>query len=153
MKNFLKNPLCKTCSYCRSFYSVFDSHQDEINKKKIERYFPQNDKNNLRCLARNVTQEFYYVNFDGKIIDLNDNDLKNDLQKSCLVHLKKIRKKRNNYKSKNDQSFINTFDHSKSTEPSENKIAYFIAIYLKILTKKSTRFLQKHFIQNSFQPF
>ena len=100
MRGFLNNPTCKTCSYCRSFYSVLDNDQDKNHKIKIEKKnFVKKDKLS-KDLAKNVTQEFYYVNFDGKKIDLNDNDLKYALQKSCQNHLKKIRRKPIKFKSK-----------------------------------------------------
>lgn len=100
-RNDIENQTCQTCAYCRSFYTIGNHDSKMINKEdtlrrdlKHVKYF----KNQKKEIARNVTQEFYFVDFNGKRHDLNSIK-KNALQASCLVHLNKIRK--NNSKSSN----------------------------------------------------
>ena len=81
------------CSHCRLFYSTIDFPlSSDIKKSRL----------NIRKhkeLAKNITQELYFLDFNGKTIDLNNNYVKRNLtefdlnlQEKCKRHLEKIKK-------------------------------------------------------------
>jgi hypothetical protein len=82
------------CTYCSSFYSSIDvsnSNRKSLTSIKLRR---------SEELAKNVTQENYFLDFNGKVTDLSKEKLVHlkiskqntfNLQEKCQKHLKKLR--------------------------------------------------------------
>lgn len=60
----------------------------------MEKYFTKDlDRHNSSKLAKNVTQDYYHIDFNGELIDKDATKLDYDLQKAFRKHIRRLRRK------------------------------------------------------------